>query len=72
VETKYDAMKRDWCSKEVVVPLRGGAVVTLGRGAGSFLDLSNMKREMGERSIFGMAYCAGILHLKFGFFFDFI
>lgn len=55
-------MRRSWCFKEVIGPFGGGGVVTLGGGERSFLDLSYMKWEMGQRLVFGMAYGVRILH----------
>jgi hypothetical protein len=53
VEVKYDNMWGGWCSKEVG-SFRVGVWKNIRRGWGGFLDLSDMRWEMGPISDFGM------------------
>jgi hypothetical protein len=43
METKYDSMSGDWCSKEVVGPFGMGVWKYIRRRLGVFLDLLDMR-----------------------------
>jgi hypothetical protein len=62
IDTKYDSLRRGWCSKQITGSFEWECRNIKGRGAMLFQNLLDKRWVMGQRSIFYMMCDVGINH----------